>query len=79
VTPPELSALIALKGYVALDGVSLTVAAAAEGEFAVALVPQTIERTTLGRKETGSALNLEADPIARYAVHALRGGLFARQ
>jgi riboflavin synthase len=71
VTPANLAPLIAEKGYIALDGVSLTVAALAEGEFAVALVPETIKRTTLGRKETGSALNLEVDPIARYVVHAL--------
>lgn len=72
VTPPDLEPLIAEKGYVALDGVSLTVADIAEGQFAVALIPETLARTTLGKKEAGSALNLEADPIARYVVHALR-------
>lgn len=76
VTPPEVAQLIAEKGSVALEGVSLTIAAVREGEFAVALIPETLARTTLGGVEEGSPLNLEADPIARYAVHALRyGGL----
>jgi riboflavin synthase len=73
VTPPELAQLIAEKGSVALEGVSLTVAAVREGEFAVALIPETLAKTTLGDVEEGSSLNLEADPIARYVVHALRG------
>lgn len=74
VTPPELGPLIAEKGSVALEGVSLTVAAVREGEFAVALIPETLAKTTLGDVEEGSSLNLETDPIARYAVHALNYG-----
>jgi riboflavin synthase len=74
VTPPELAPLIAEKGSVALEGVSLTVAAVREGEFAVALIPETLLKTTLGDVEEGSSLNLETDPIARYAIHALRYG-----
>jgi riboflavin synthase len=72
VTPPGYHDVIAEKGYVALDGVSLTVAAIEEGQFAIALVPETLARTALGRKEAGSTLNFEADPIARYVTHALR-------
>jgi len=71
VTPPALAPLIAEKGYVALDGVSLTVAAVGAGQFAVVLVPETITRTTLGRKDAGAALNLEADAVARYVAHIL--------
>lgn len=74
VTPPELGQLIAEKGSVALEGVSLTIAAVREGEFAVALIPETLAKTTLGEVEEGSSLNLEADPIARYVAHALRSG-----
>ena len=70
-TPPTLEPLIAEKGSVALDGVSLTVAAVGQGEFEVALIPETLEKTTLGRKEAGSVLNVEADPIARYVAHML--------
>ncbi len=72
VTPPGYEALVAEKGSVALDGVSLTVAAVREGEFGVALIPETLAKTTLGRVQEGSSLNFEADPIARYVVHALR-------
>jgi riboflavin synthase alpha subunit len=71
VTPPSHESLIAEKGCIALDGVSLTVATVKEGEFAVALVPETLEKTTLGRKDAGSVLNFEADPIARYVAHIL--------
>ena len=73
VTPPSFSPLVAEKGSVALDGVSLTVAQVADGEFAVALIPETLAKTTLGRKDAGSVLNLEADPIARYVAHILHG------
>jgi riboflavin synthase len=70
-TPPGLERLIADKGYVCLDGVSLTVAATAPGRFAVALIPETLKRTTLGRKTAGSSLNVEVDPVARYVAAAL--------
>lgn len=71
VTPPSLRRFIAEKGSIALDGVSLTIASVRAGEFSVALIPETLERTTLGAKDAGSVLNIEADPVARYVVHAL--------
>jgi riboflavin synthase len=71
VTPPALERFIAEKGSISLDGVSLTVAQIAEGEFAVALIPETLTRTTLGTKDAGSVLNVEADPVARYVAHIL--------
>jgi riboflavin synthase len=71
-TPPALERLIVEKGYVALDGVSLTVAAAEAGRFAVALIPETLKRTTLGRKGPGQSLNIEADPVARYVAALVR-------
>lgn len=76
-TPPTLNAFIVEKGYVALDGVSLTVAVAERGKFAVALIPETLKRTTLGRKAAGLSLNIEVDPVARYvaAQFAERGEL----
>jgi len=69
--PPGLGRLIVEKGYVALDGVSLTVAETAADRFAVALVPETLARTTLGTKGAGAALNVEVDPVARYVAAAL--------
>jgi riboflavin synthase len=70
-TPPPLAPLVCQKGYVALDGISLTVAAVEEGRFAVALIPETLKRTSLGRKRPGDVLNVEADPVARYVAAVL--------
>jgi riboflavin synthase len=69
--PPEIAALIVEKGYVAVDGVSLTVANASDGRFEIALIPETSRRTTLGTKVAGAQVNLEADPVARYAIGAM--------
>jgi riboflavin synthase len=69
--PPSLAAAIVEKGYVAVDGVSLTVAATGDGWFEIALIPETLARTTLGARPAGSRVNLEADPLARYVAAAL--------
>jgi riboflavin synthase len=63
---------IVAKGSVALDGVSLTVAEAGTAGFAVALVPHTLEVTTLRNLKTGSLVNLEVDVLAKY-VETLLG------
>jgi riboflavin synthase len=73
--PASLAPMIAEKAFVAVDGVSLTVAAVGDGWFELALIPETLARTTLGERPTGSHVNLEVDPMARYAfaaVEALR-------
>lgn len=70
-TPASLANLICEKGFVALDGVSLTVASVEDGRFSVALIPETLRRTTFGEKSEGAPLNLEADPLARYAASIL--------
>src|SRR6185437_11130750 len=54
------------KGSISVDGTSLTVAALDGAGFAVALVPHTLEATTLGMLEPGDAVNLEADVIGKY-------------
>jgi riboflavin synthase len=54
------------KGSIAVDGVSLTVAQVDERGFAVSLIPETLERTTLGRAEPGRTVNLEVDLMAKY-------------
>jgi riboflavin synthase len=69
--PAALAPFIVEKGYVAVDGVSLTVAAVEPGAFAIALIPETVRRTTLGTKDVGARVNLEVDPVARYARGAL--------
>lgn len=71
-TPPDLRSLIVEKGYVSLDGVSLTIAQVQRDRFAVALIPETLKRTTLGRKGVGASVNIEADPVARYIAAQLR-------
>jgi riboflavin synthase len=60
------------KGSVAVDGVSLTVAAVRDGTFTVALVPHTRDVTTLGELAPGDRVNLEVDVIAKY-IEALAG------
>jgi riboflavin synthase len=69
--PRGVAPMIVEKGFIALDGVSLTVARVGDGWFEVALVPETLARTTFGRKGAGANLNLEADPIARYVAAML--------
>ena len=58
------------KGSVTVDGVSLTVASRSAESFSVALIPHTLEVTTLGDRPAGARVNLEADLIAKY-VEAL--------
>ncbi len=75
VTLPEARrSEVALKGSVALDGVSLTVAGLGEGWFEVALIPATLEHTTLSRAGPGSQLHLETDVIAKYVARCVGGG-----
>src|SRR5262249_55095056 len=59
--PPGMSALVAAKGSVAVDGVSLTVAERRARDFDVAVIPETYRRTTLGRIRPGARMNFEAD------------------
>jgi riboflavin synthase len=59
------------KGSVTVDGVSLTVAELADDAFAVALVPHTLEATTLSDLSPGRAVNLESDVLAKYVERLL--------
>ncbi len=64
-----------IKGSIAVDGVSLTVADVDETSFSVSLIPTTLARTTLGTKTAGDAVNLEVDVMAKYAEKLLAGRL----
>jgi riboflavin synthase len=64
--PPHLARYVVEKGSITVDGVSLTVVDAGEEEFSVALIPTTLELTTLGRKVPGDVVNLEVDVLAKY-------------
>jgi riboflavin synthase len=66
--PAAIAPLVAEKGSVAIDGVSLTVAAAGRDRFEVALIPETLARTTLGAARPGTRVNLEADVVARHVA-----------
>ena len=70
--PPPLMEYIIERGSIALDGVSLTVAALGASEFEVALIPTTIQRTILGRLGAGSRVNLETDYLVKATVTWLR-------
>ncbi len=69
--PAHLMDYIAPKGSITLDGVSLTIAEVAAATFTVALIPTTLERTTLRDLRAGGRVNIETDILARAAVHYL--------
>jgi riboflavin synthase len=73
VAAPELMRYVVEKGSITVDGVSLTVASVDDAAFAVSLIPETLERTTLGATEEGTPVNLEVDIVAKY-VEKLVGG-----
>jgi riboflavin synthase len=64
--PPEVLRYVVMKGSIAVDGVSLTVADLDEASFTVSLIPETLERTNLGGAEPGTTVNLEVDVLAKY-------------
>jgi riboflavin synthase len=63
---PEILRYCVEKGSIAVDGVSLTIAGLREGAFEVALIPHTLQVTTLGALEPGDEVNLEVDVLAKY-------------
>ena len=71
-TPTQLAPFLAEKGSVAVDGISLTLAALSEDSFSVAVIPHTAEVTSLRQAAGGTRVNLEADVLARYVVRALQ-------
>jgi riboflavin synthase len=68
--PPEVLRYVVEKGSIAVDGVSLTVFDVDAQSFWVSLIPETLERTTLGTVAEGDPVNLEVDMLAKYAVKA---------
>ena len=64
--PADLLRYVVEKGSIAVDGVSLTVSAVETDWFEVSLIPETLERTTLGEAEPGREVNLEVDVVAKY-------------
>jgi riboflavin synthase len=70
--PDGLARYVVEKGSIAIDGVSLTVSAVGDDWLEVSLIPETIERTTLGSLTTGDRVNLEADILAKHVERLLR-------
>lgn len=80
-SPPGLHFSIAKKGSIAVDGISLTVSdigpaqdGPGDGWFEVSLIPETLERTTLGLARVGDQVNIEVDVIAKYVERLLARG-----
>jgi riboflavin synthase len=71
---PDLLRYVVEKGSIAVDGVSLTVSAIEDEWFEVSLIPETLERTTLGGAAAGSTVNLEVDVLAKYVEKLVTRG-----
>jgi len=70
--PEALRPYIVSKGFIAINGVSLTVVECLQDRFSIALIPYTQEHTNLGRLQVGTLLNLETDIVGRYVVQFLQ-------
>ena len=68
---PQLAPFVVEKGSICLDGVSLTLSAVGEDHVEVALIPTTLELTTLGRKRVGDRVNVEVDVLGKYVNRML--------
>ncbi|MEO8480610.1 MAG: riboflavin synthase [Acidobacteriota bacterium] len=72
--PADLESLVVLKGSIAIDGISLTIAAMAPGTIAVQIIPFTFAHTSLGVAEPGDAVNVEVDVLGKYVARLLSAG-----
>jgi riboflavin synthase len=72
--PEELLPYVVERGSIAIEGVSLTIADLTESGLEVSLIPETLERTTLGALEPGDRVNVECDVLARYVRRQLGAG-----
>jgi riboflavin synthase len=70
--PAPLIPLLATKGSVAIDGISLTIADSRQDSFDVSLIPYSIQHTTMAHKAVGAQVNIECDVLARYITHFLK-------
>lgn len=75
---PELLRYMVYKGSVTVDGISLTVSDLDNRSFTVSLIPETLDRTNLGRAESGITVNLEVDVLAKYVERLMLPGGIAR-
>ncbi len=73
--PASLAELTVMKGSIAVDGVSLTLAGVGPNEFRIALIPHTLAVTTLGQRKPGDTVNIETDILGKYVQKLLAGSL----
>jgi riboflavin synthase len=71
--PPEVMRYLVFKGSVAVDGISLTVAAVQKKSFRIWIIPHTFDVTVLRERQVGDAVNLEADLLGKYVEHFIAG------
>jgi len=71
--PPEVMRYLVFKGSVAVDGISLTVAAVQKKSFRIWIIPHTFEVTVLRERQVGDAVNLEADLLGKYVERFIAG------
>jgi riboflavin synthase len=76
--PDGLAKYLVDKGSITVDGVSLTVVEARDDSFTVSLIPETLARTTLGARQPGDRVNLEADVLAKHVEKLLTSGLLEK-
>ena len=69
--PADLMPYVVEKGSIAIDGISLTVAKFGDSELTIGLIPETLQRTTLGQRQIGDSVNIEVDVIAKYVERLL--------
>ena len=73
--PREIIRYLVEKGFITVDGISLTVVALDDTQFTIAVIPYTYENTTLGDRNIGDTVNLEADILAKYTERLLQEGV----
>jgi len=71
---PELLRYLVERGSIAVDGISLTVVELDDDSFTVSLIPETLQRTSLGAAGSGTNVNLEVDVLAKYVERLVPGG-----
>lgn len=71
--PPDIMRYVVAKGFIAVDGISLTVVGCGSTSFTVSVIPYTLENTVLGSRRAGDRVNLETDIIARYVERLMKG------
>lgn len=79
VLDPSLMKYILHKGFIGIDGISLTVGEVTTTRFCVHLIPETLERTTLGKKKLGQRVNIEIDPQTQAIVDTVERVLASRE